>query len=79
MSFQGNLIGWVAIHRRHHAFTDRPGDPHSPTGTAPARAGSWSPRDQRREIQQSPASTTSPPDTRRDSAPSSRTSREVGD
>lgn len=30
MSFQGNLIDWVAVHRRHHAFTDRPGDPHSP-------------------------------------------------
>jgi stearoyl-CoA desaturase (delta-9 desaturase) len=21
---------WVAVHRRHHAFTDIPGDPHSP-------------------------------------------------
>ncbi|MBO3748825.1 fatty acid desaturase [Streptosporangiaceae bacterium NEAU-GS5] len=30
MSFEGNLTDWVAIHRRHHAFTDRPGDPHSP-------------------------------------------------
>ncbi|MGI5171684.1 acyl-CoA desaturase [Spirillospora sp. CA-253888] len=30
MSFQGNVIDWVATHRRHHAFTDRPGDPHSP-------------------------------------------------
>ena len=30
MTFQGDVIGWVAIHRRHHAFTDRPGDPHSP-------------------------------------------------
>nr|WP_305778246.1 acyl-CoA desaturase [Kitasatospora sp. MMS16-BH015] len=30
MSFQGAVIGWVATHRRHHAFTDRPGDPHSP-------------------------------------------------
>ena len=30
MGFQGDVIGWVAIHRRHHAFTDRPGDPHSP-------------------------------------------------
>ncbi|MEV0148972.1 MULTISPECIES: fatty acid desaturase [unclassified Nonomuraea] len=30
MSFQGNVIDWVAVHRRHHAFTDRPGDPHSP-------------------------------------------------
>jgi stearoyl-CoA desaturase (delta-9 desaturase) len=30
MGFQGNVIDWVAVHRRHHAFTDRPGDPHSP-------------------------------------------------
>ncbi|WJV47210.1 acyl-CoA desaturase [Streptomyces flavofungini] len=30
MSFQGDVINWVATHRRHHAFTDRPGDPHSP-------------------------------------------------
>ncbi|MFC4894489.1 acyl-CoA desaturase [Streptosporangium amethystogenes subsp. fukuiense] len=30
MSFQGNLIGWLAAHRRHHTFSDRPGDPHSP-------------------------------------------------
>ncbi|WP_221761984.1 acyl-CoA desaturase [Nonomuraea sp. WAC 01424] len=30
MGFQGNVIDWVAPHRRHHAFTDRPGDPHSP-------------------------------------------------
>ena len=21
---------WVAVHRRHHAFADQPGDPHSP-------------------------------------------------
>jgi fatty-acid desaturase len=37
MSFQGEVIGWVAIHRRHHAFTDRSGDPHSPCrhGTGP--------------------------------------------
>jgi hypothetical protein len=27
MSFQGEVIGWVAIHRRHHAFTDRPAPP----------------------------------------------------
>ena len=29
---------WVADHRRHHAFTDREGDPHSPWrfGTTPA-------------------------------------------
>jgi stearoyl-CoA desaturase (Delta-9 desaturase) len=38
MSFQGNVIGWVATHRRHHAFTDEPGDPHSPYryGSGPA-------------------------------------------
>ena len=30
MSFQGEVTGWVATHRRHHAFADRPGDPHSP-------------------------------------------------
>jgi stearoyl-CoA desaturase (delta-9 desaturase) len=29
-AFQGGVIGWVAQHRRHHAFTERPGDPHSP-------------------------------------------------
>jgi stearoyl-CoA desaturase (delta-9 desaturase) len=37
MSFEGDVITWTATHRRHHAFTDRPGDPHSPyrygTGT----------------------------------------------
>jgi stearoyl-CoA desaturase (Delta-9 desaturase) len=38
MSFQGDVTGWVAVHRRHHAFSDRPGDPHSPYryGTGPA-------------------------------------------
>ena len=30
MSVQGSVISWVATHRRHHAFTDREGDPHSP-------------------------------------------------
>ncbi|WP_370095719.1 acyl-CoA desaturase [Streptacidiphilus sp. MAP12-20] len=30
MTFQGDVISWVATHRRHHDFTDRPGDPHSP-------------------------------------------------
>ncbi|MCA1840546.1 MAG: acyl-CoA desaturase [Actinomycetota bacterium] len=29
-SVQGGVIKWVADHRRHHAFTDKPGDPHSP-------------------------------------------------
>jgi stearoyl-CoA desaturase (delta-9 desaturase) len=30
MSIQGAPIHWVADHRRHHAFTDEEGDPHSP-------------------------------------------------
>jgi stearoyl-CoA desaturase (delta-9 desaturase) len=27
---QGPVVQWVADHRRHHAFSDREGDPHSP-------------------------------------------------
>ena len=30
MAAQGGPIFWVAHHRRHHQFTDKPGDPHSP-------------------------------------------------
>jgi len=30
MALQGPVIRWVADHRRHHAFADLPGDPHSP-------------------------------------------------
>jgi stearoyl-CoA desaturase (delta-9 desaturase) len=30
MAFEGGPIGWVADHRRHHRFSDRAGDPHSP-------------------------------------------------
>jgi stearoyl-CoA desaturase (delta-9 desaturase) len=29
---QGPVIDWVADHRKHHAFTDEEGDPHSPHG-----------------------------------------------
>jgi stearoyl-CoA desaturase (Delta-9 desaturase) len=38
MALQGPVISWVADHRRHHAFTDKEGDPHSPWlfGTTPA-------------------------------------------
>jgi len=28
--FQGPIISWVAVHRRHHQLSDREGDPHSP-------------------------------------------------
>jgi stearoyl-CoA desaturase (delta-9 desaturase) len=30
MASEGPVISWVAIHRRHHKFSDQPGDPHSP-------------------------------------------------
>ncbi len=45
MAFEGPVIGWVADHRRHHAFTDREGDPHSPhrygSGPAARLRGLW--------------------------------------
>ena len=45
MALQGPAITWVADHRRHHAFTDKEGDPHSPWlfGTTPAAVarGFW--------------------------------------
>jgi stearoyl-CoA desaturase (delta-9 desaturase) len=30
MAAQGSVIYWVSNHRRHHQYTDLPGDPHSP-------------------------------------------------
>jgi stearoyl-CoA desaturase (delta-9 desaturase) len=30
MAIQGSAIDWVATHRRHHAYSDEEGDPHSP-------------------------------------------------
>jgi stearoyl-CoA desaturase (Delta-9 desaturase) len=30
LAVEGSPISWVANHRRHHRFSDRPGDPHSP-------------------------------------------------
>ena len=35
LSLEGGPIFWVATHRLHHQFSDRPGDPHSP------REGGW--------------------------------------
>ena len=32
MAVQGPVIDWVADHRKHHAFADDEGDPHSPHG-----------------------------------------------
>ena len=31
LALQGGRIKWVSTHRVHHAFSDRPQDPHSPT------------------------------------------------
>lgn len=46
MAIQGPLIRWVANHRRHHAFADKEGDPHSPhldegPGLAGIARGLW--------------------------------------
>lgn len=46
MSVQGPVITWVADHRKHHAHTDREGDPHSPhvgygDGVKGVAAGLW--------------------------------------
>jgi stearoyl-CoA desaturase (delta-9 desaturase) len=30
MAVEGSVVEWVATHRKHHAFSDQPGDPHSP-------------------------------------------------
>ena len=32
MAVQGPVMSWVADHRKHHAHTDKDGDPHSPHG-----------------------------------------------
>ena len=45
LAAQGPVIIWVADHRRHHAFSDRDGDPHSPwaygTGPVALAKGFW--------------------------------------
>jgi stearoyl-CoA desaturase (delta-9 desaturase) len=38
MAIEGSVIRWVADHRKHHAFTDQDGDPHSPHLSGP---GFW--------------------------------------
>jgi stearoyl-CoA desaturase (delta-9 desaturase) len=38
MAVEGSVITWVADHRKHHAFTDVEGDPHSPHLAGP---GFW--------------------------------------
>jgi stearoyl-CoA desaturase (delta-9 desaturase) len=40
MAVQGPVMTWVADHRKHHAHTDREGDPHSPHGHGGGLKGS---------------------------------------
>jgi stearoyl-CoA desaturase (Delta-9 desaturase) len=39
MAVEGGVITWVADHRKHHAFTDIEGDPHSPHLAGPGFLG----------------------------------------
>src|SRR5258708_8817042 len=39
MAVEGSVITWVADHRKHHAFTDQEGDPHSPHLSGPGFSG----------------------------------------
>ena len=39
LSLEGDVIQWVADHRRHHAHADRDGDPHSPWRYGATAAG----------------------------------------
>lgn len=45
MAIQGPLLRWVAMHRRHHQFSDEADDPHSPhaygTGVQGLLRGAW--------------------------------------
>jgi stearoyl-CoA desaturase (delta-9 desaturase) len=45
LAVQGPVMSWVADHRKHHAHTDKEGDPHSPHGhgggVRGAIAGLW--------------------------------------
>jgi stearoyl-CoA desaturase (delta-9 desaturase) len=42
LSVQGSVMDWVADHRKHHAHTDREGDPHSPhVGHGSGLPGLW--------------------------------------
>lgn len=42
-AIQGPVLRWVGDHRRHHAFSDLPGDPHSPVdaNARPTLGGLW--------------------------------------
>ena len=39
MAIEGSVVSWVANHRRHHVYSDKPGDPHSPHVSASGPLG----------------------------------------
>ena len=39
MTMQGQISAWVSIHRKHHRYSDRLGDPHSPRPRGAGIAG----------------------------------------
>jgi stearoyl-CoA desaturase (delta-9 desaturase) len=39
MAFQGPMLTWVAVHRRHHQHSDGEDDPHSPHAYGPGISG----------------------------------------
>jgi stearoyl-CoA desaturase (Delta-9 desaturase) len=42
LAVQGSVLDWVADHRKHHAFADEEGDPHSPhVGHGSGLRGLW--------------------------------------
>jgi stearoyl-CoA desaturase (delta-9 desaturase) len=41
LALQGSVVDWVADHRKHHAHSDRPGDPHSPNLEGGALRSLW--------------------------------------
>lgn len=45
MGFQGPVIWWASVHRKHHRYSDRPNDPHSiyikPDGRTEYNKGFW--------------------------------------
>lgn len=41
LAFQGPVIWWASIHRKHHRYADQPGDPHSMYLFDPDRRFTW--------------------------------------
>ena len=54
MTVQGPLTQWVTDHRKHHAFSDKEGDPHSPHAGHPedplGRVHGFRPRARRLDV-----------------------------